>query len=146
MNLKCVFFMFEYLIGLFHAQGHLETVLQKAFMQKLGNPRNREYSHLSDLVLFTESQNMHMHSTLSNIFITYSFLHTPSPCLVDRADNVLLIIIWRSVLHQSSDCKTTAVAAALITHSASQYFEFVWFVPAYGPNLANGDYPSWRYG
>lgn len=36
-----VFFMSEYRICLFHAQGHLGTLLQKAVMQKLGNPRNR---------------------------------------------------------------------------------------------------------
>lgn len=50
------------------------------------------------------------------------------------------------MLHQSSDCKTTASAAALINHSASQYLAFVWFVPAYVPHLGNRDNLLESYG
>lgn len=51
MNLIHMFFMFEYRIGLFHAQGYLETLLQKAVTRMLGNPRNGEYSCLCNSAL-----------------------------------------------------------------------------------------------
>lgn len=40
----------------------------------------------------------------------------------------------------------TAVAAALITYSASQCCDCVCFVSARGPNLGNRDNLSWMYG
>lgn len=51
MNLIYVFLMFEYCISLFHAQRHLETLLQNTITQKLGNPRKREHSCLCNSAL-----------------------------------------------------------------------------------------------
>lgn len=48
------------------------------------------------------------------------------------------------MVHQNSICKTTAIAASFTTYSDSEHYD-VWFFPACGINLGNGDNLSWKY-